>query len=192
MVLCSCGFRCRTSLARGKSVRNHLHTSVTSISRAVHGPHTGAKLENFAQLSDTGFLRFWDHRRLVDSRMESWGFPIGSHMGHRPMSNVRALKGPVWVPTAPYGSACKTTGHVRSSCGPRTDSVQCLEIRTGPARTVTTDYVGFGLHTDVDKPVRHPQRPVRCLHVHSTEPVTIPKNIDNPQNARMHVTIHIG
>ena len=40
------GFGCPTSLARGKSVRNHLNASVTSSSRAVHGPHTGKKLEN--------------------------------------------------------------------------------------------------------------------------------------------------
>ena len=75
--------------------------------------------------SDMGFLRFWDHRRLVDSRTGSCEFPIGSHTGHRPMGHVRALKCPVllltalkcpvWVLTAPCGSAFKTTVH--GSCG---------------------------------------------------------------------------
>ena len=83
------------------------------------------------------------------------------------MSHVRALKGHVWVLTAPYVSAYKTTVH--GSCGPRTGSVRCLEILTGPARTVATEYVG--LHTDVYKRVRHPHGHVRCPHVHRTEPV---------------------
>ena len=66
------------------------------------------------------FLRFWDHRRLVYCRTGPCGFPIGSHMGHRPMSHVRALKGSVWVLTAPYDSALKTIVH--GSCGLRTGS----------------------------------------------------------------------
>ena len=64
------------------------------------------------------FQRFWDHKRLLDSRTGSCGFPIGSHMGHRPMSHVRALKCPAWDLTAPYGCAFKTT--VYGSCGPGT------------------------------------------------------------------------
>ena len=56
--------------------------------------------------------------------------------------------------------------------------------------------ITVGLHTDVHKPVRHPQAPVWCLHLHCTRRVdvrilTIPKNTDNPQNAHMHVTMHI-
>ena len=41
-----------------------------------------------------GFLGFCDRRRLVDSRTGPCGFPIGSHMGPRPMNSVWALKGP--------------------------------------------------------------------------------------------------
>ena len=96
------------------------------------------------------------------------------------MSHVRALKGPVWVLTAPYGSALKTNVH--GSCGLRTGSVRCLEILAGPARADTTDYgrfagpvravtTDYARFTGVHKPVRHPQGPVRCPHVHRTEPV---------------------
>ena len=89
-----------------------------------------------SQLSDSGFLRFWDHRRFVDSNTGSCGFPMRSHTGHRPTRHVRALKGPVWVLTAPFGSAFKTT--VRGSF---VDHVQVLRKKnTGPARAVTTDY----------------------------------------------------
>ena len=94
-----------------------------------------------AQLPDTGFLRFWDHRRLVDSRTGAYWFLIGSHTEHRPLSHVRALESSGWVLTAPYGSALKTIVHC--SCGLRTGSVRCLEILTGPTRAVTTDYGRF-------------------------------------------------
>ena len=52
--------------------------------------------------------------------------------------------------------------------------------------------ITVGLHTSVHKPVRHPQGPVRCLHVQViVQILTIPRNTDNPQNARMHVTMYI-
>ena len=138
-------------MVRGKSVRNHRNASVTSSSRAVHGPHTGKKLEDLWVIS------------YIDRRTGSCGFPIGSHTGHRHTSPVRALKCPVWDLTKPYGSAFKTTVH--DPCGPRTGSVRCLEILTGPARTVMTVYGRFAYECS--------------------------KNTDNPQNTRMHVTMHI-
>ena len=58
------------------------------------------------------------------------------------MSHVRALKGPVWVFTPPYGSAFKKTT-IHGSCGPCTGSVWCLEVLTGPAQAVMTDYGQF-------------------------------------------------
>ena len=97
---------------------------------------------DLAQLSHTDFLRFWDNRRLVDSRTGSCGFPIGSHTGHRPMSHVRALKiwCSVWVLTAPYGSApheqLRSYDWLRSVCiRVFTSPVRHLH-RQGPVGTV--------------------------------------------------------
>ena len=75
----------------------------------------------------------------------------------------------------PYGSALKTTIH--GSCGLRTGSVRYLEILKGPARAVTTDYGRFacGCSQDHNGPYN----------------LMIPKNTNNPQNALMHVTMHI-
>ena len=95
---------------------------------------------------------------------------------------------------APYDSAYKTTVH--GSCGPRTGSIQCLEILMGPARTVTTDYGRFAYGCSEARkafarackvPTRAPYGTPRVdVRILST-----PKNTDNPQNARMHVTMHI-
>ena len=110
------------------------------------------------------------------------------------MSHVRALKGPVWVLTVPYGSAFKTTVH--GSCGPCTGSVYCLEILTGPARIVTTDYGGFTYGCSHARKASARAGTVPSRAPYGTRRVdvrilTIPKNTDNPQNARMHVTMHI-
>ena len=42
------------------------------------------------------------------------------------------------------------------------DQVRVLRNPYGPRTS--------GLHTGIKKPVRHPQGPVRCPHVHDTEP----------------------
>ena len=84
-------------------------------------------------------------RSLIDSRTGPCGLPIGSHTGHWPMSHVRALKSPIWVLTAPYGSAFKTTIHaalvnhvrvLRNPYGPRTSS--CDRLRSVCIRVFTS------------------------------------------------------
>ena len=110
------------------------------------------------------------------------------------MSHVRALQGSVWVLTMPYGSALKTT--VRGSCGLHTGSVGCLEILTGPARAVTTDYGRFAYGCLQSRKASARARTVPSRAPYGTHRVgvrvrTIPKNTNNPTNARKHVTMHI-
>ena len=138
-------------MASGESVRSDPNAAITSSSRSGHGPNTGKKLENLLVIF------------YVDRSTGSCGFPIGPHTGHRYTSHVRVLKGPLWDLTAPYASAFITTVH--GPCAQRTGSVRCLEILTGTARTVMTDYGRFANGCS--------------------------KNTDNLQNTRMHVTMHI-
>ena len=102
------------------------------------------------------------------------------------MSHVRALKGPVSVLTAPYGSALQTTVH--GSCGLRSGFVQCLEILTGPARSVTTDYGRFAYGCSQTRKAPAIARTVPTRAPYGTRRIdlrvlTIPKNTDNPKNA---------
>ena len=110
------------------------------------------------------------------------------------MSHVWAPKDPVWILTAPYGSAYKTTVH--GSCGPRTGSVRCLEILTGPARTVTTDDGRFAYDCSQANKASARAPTVLTSAPYGTrrmdvQILMIPTNTDNPQNARIHVTLHI-
>ena len=104
---------------------------------------------------------------------------------------IRALKGPVRVLMAPYGSALKTTVH--GSSGLRTGSVWCLESLTGPARAVTIDYgrFAYGCSQPRKASARARMMPTRAPYGTRMIEVTIQKNTDNPKNARMHVTMHI-
>ena len=93
-----------------------------------------------------------------------------------------------------HGSAYKTTIH--GSCGPGMGSVQCLEIFTGPPRTVTTDYGWFAYRCSQAHKVSTRAFTVPTRAPYGTRRVDIwilmiPKNTVNPQNAHMHVTMHI-
>ena len=76
------------------------------------------------------------------------------------------------------------------------DQYGCLEILTGPARAVTTDYGRFtyGCSQACKASARARTVPTRAPYETRRVDVripTIPKNTDNPKNARMHVTMHI-
>ena len=72
--------------------------------------------------------------------------------------------------------------------------VRCLEILTGHARAVTTDYGRFSYGCSQARKANGPTVPTRAPHgtrrVDVRVPM-IPKNTDNQKNARMHVTMHI-
>ena len=76
------------------------------------------------------------------------------------------------------------------------DHVRCLEILTDPARTVTTDYGRFAYGCSQARKASARARAVTTRAPYGTRRVdirilTIPKNTDNPQNACMHVAMHI-
>ena len=71
--------------------------------------------------------------------------------------------------------------------------VGCLEILTGPARAVTTDYGRFAHGCSQARKAHGPTVPARAPYgtrgVDVLQVLTIPKDTDNPKNAR--VTMHI-
>ena len=136
---------------RLKSPKCFGHMKLLSSSRALYGSKTREPVGNpwTCRASPQDFSKILDpygrHRPVAENRActtfrhglptilgpwnarrQSYGFSIGSHTGHRHMSHIRALKCPVWVLTAPYGSAFKTTRILRYPYGPHTSTYDCL------------------------------------------------------------------